>query len=630
MTKSMPPLVRNSLLEKPGFLSKYGLEEFQLLHFDPLDISISCSEAFAAFRNALSSEKPGEVTDKTGNKWKIEAWGGKDVLPNLTFVRGDERYPARPAFVLLSRNVETRLRSFEIIVSEINLPDETRDAWRSIIEKRPLEDDEMNALLKDLEDTSANIADSIRRGGASGHLVVRSLVPSSRRYFERLVGKYHDSQSIHDYAEREGAEFLRKLSSSNPVNGFLSSLLLSSHSALTAQIQLDGLNNDEIVRAYDFLERHGDTVSQLGAIEVGLRTLPSRPDIEPRLVGLVRKILDDDTERKTGGFRLFSALFVFVDGKLSRTRTLSSEPPFYRRLAAFSHAALIHRQLVNSINDISSFHELLFKESGGDHFLQSLVDMRTEPCWNPVLGTDACVRANFLDRIVRTTKENERNIKNSELYDLVLGKKSGNIRSTAHALFPHPPDPLDGTGKRLRDLPAETDNSIRTQVTESEPRPSSFAAIVNSAYVFRLDSSHAEAAAKAVRSCDYRLSSLESESQLTAVLNGLATVAAVTRSHELANEVRILVRVYRSNARVTLPVAEEIPICLTAAASRSDADSWREFVGDWLTETASELKEDEAATLRVPFQYLCHLVPDLWISCGGTYAALAALARNQA
>ena len=106
---------------------------------------------------------------------------------------------------------------------------------------------------------------------------------------------------------------------------------------------------------------------------------------------------------------------------------------------------------------------------------------------------------------------------------------------------------------------------------------------------------HAELAVKALKRADYHLRDIEDKLQLVMILDGLAKVAAVSRSPLLADELRILVRKYRYDAEYPLSIHEVIKICLTAAASRSDLSEWTEFVGDWLTELAfGELKDDEA------------------------------------
>jgi len=64
---------------------------------------------------------------------------------------------------------------------------------------------------------------------------------------------------------------------------------------------------------------------------------------------------------------------------------------------------------------------------------------------------------------------------------------------------------------------------------------------------------------------------------------------------------------------------------VTAAASRSDLNDWREFLGDWLTELAfGDLEVEDSKILHSNLRTLCHSVPELWVSCGRADAALMA------
>ena len=198
-------------------------------------------------------------------------------------------------------------------------------------------------------------------------------------------------------------------------HGFLFSLLLSSHASLTSETLVDQLEDDDLIRAFDFLDKHGDRISQLGAIEVGLRILPSRPEIEPVLRRLVGHIRDDDVDRPMSGFKLLSALFLLVDGELSRTRIFAAEPPFYRRLASLSQAALIHRQLVNTAVDFDMFSEWAFGHRTAQFYLQSLADMRMEPRWTPALATAPQMKADFFGRIMIAANTYEQNITGTAL-----------------------------------------------------------------------------------------------------------------------------------------------------------------------------------------------------------------------
>lgn len=623
-----PPLIRKTLLEESGFREEYGFRADAVLSFGDSGVSVQRSDLFEAVRKILSGASVEDVTDTDGQKWKLKNVSGEGELPSLALSRGKRR-GILPDFAPLSPDSTTRLRSLDEAASDVNLPSSARGAWRYILAERALEDDEVDAFHGEFRDTPINKARSIRSEIVGGQSSISSLVPRSRRYFERLVGAYDGNASIRDYAAGSGRTLFDQLSAWRPYDGFLFSLFLSSHSALTAEINVDQLDSEDLVRAFDSLDKHGDRTSQLGAIEVGLRILPSRPEIEPVLIRLIEQIRDDDVDGQASGFKLLSALFILVDGELSRTRLLSAAPPFYRRLAALSQAALIHRELVNSGVDIDPFREWAFSNRGEQYYLQSLADMRLEPRWDPDLAAASQMKADFFGRIMIAAKNYEQNIKDGELSDLVLASKPGSLHSLSDFFHPYLPGPLEGAEESQNILPAEFVETIEAQLGAEEVGPSSFIALVNSALIFRVGADQAEFAARALKLGSYRLANVKDRSQLLAILNGLATVAAVARSRALADELRILVRRYRRDAQYALSIKEAMRICLVAAASRADLNDWREFAGAWLTELAfSDLEDDDGEVLHSHLECLCHAVPELWVSCGRADAALRAFNRQ--
>lgn len=619
-----PPLIRETLLDDSEFREEYGLGTDAVLAFGGSGVSIQGSELFDAIRKILSGASDVEVTDTDGWQWKLSNESEGEERPTLAISRGEQRL-VLPDFAALSPDSSTRLRSLDETASDVMLPTSARDAWRSILLVRALDDDEVNEFHSDIRDTPGHIARSTRREIANWQSSVSSLVPHSKRYFERLVGAYDGSASIRDYAAGCGRRLFDQLPTWRPYDGFLASLLLSSHSSLTAEIGVEHLGSEDLIRAFDFLEKRGDRISQLGAIEVGLRVLPERPELEPAIVRLVEQIRDDDVDGPASGFKLLSALFILVDGELSRTRLLSAEPPFYRRLASLSQAALIHRQLVNSGVEIDRFCEWVFKNRAGRYYLQSLCDMRLEPRWNPELAAALQMKAEFFGRIMIAAKDYEKNTSRSELHDLVLGNEAGSLDSIGELSRPYFPGPLEGADDSPNILPAELAEAIEAQLSAEEVGPSSFTVLVNSALIFRVDSDQAELAARALKLGSYRLANLEDRSQLLAILNGLATVAAAARSRTLAEELRILVRRYRRDAQYALSIKESVRICLVAAASHGDLNDWRDFVGDWMTELAfGELEGDDGDVLHAHLQCLLHVVPELWVTCGRADAAVMA------
>ena len=620
----VPPLIRKSLLNDQNFREDYGFKMEAVIAFGASGVSVQRSELFDAVRAVLGGEDAAAMGDAEGGVWNLQNEAGEEELPNLVLSSHEQRL-VLPDFAVLSRDPSTRVRSMEEAASDVNLPVDAQEKWRSILTKRALEDDEVDTFHSDIRDTPVHVERSIRGEIAAGESSVSSLVPNSRRYFERLVGAYDASASIRDYAAGAGRKLFEQLYEWRSYEGFLFSLLLSSHSALTVELSVDHLDQAKLVQAFDFVEKHGDTVSRLGVFEVGLRVLPDRPEVAPFLLRLVHRIRDDDVEGNASEFKLFSALFVLVDGELARTRLMTEEPPFYRRLASLAQAALIHRQLVQCGIDYERFSKWAFSNRGEHYYMQSLADMRTEPRWNPDLAAAPQMQADFFGRIMIAGNNFEGNIGEGELRDTILGNGEQSLIKLCEFPRPYLPGPLEGAEDSPNALPDDLARVIEEQLDTDEVEASSFIALVNSAMIFRITSGHAELAAKALRLGNYTLANLEDKSQLAGILIGLSTVAAVSRNPALADELRILVRRYRRDAQYGFSIEEAMRMCLVASAAREDLMAWREFAGEWLTELAfGELEGNEGEVLHSHLMALLHSVPELWVSCARADAALQA------
>jgi len=624
-----PPLIRETLLVEPNFREEYGFEFNAVLSFGDIGIAIHRSELFESVRRILSGKTVEEITDLDGSKWILKNVGEEGAMPSIALCR-DEQCFTLPDLGTLSPDSAIRLRSLDEAAFDVNLPSGTRDVWYRILAKRPLNDDEVDVYHGEFRETPVEISRSIANDISAGKINIATLVPCSRRYFDRLVGAYDGSSSIQEYAAKGGKTMVDQLMKWRPYYGFLFALLLSSHLSLTKEINVDELKSEDLLQAFDFLDKYGDWISQIGAIEVGLRIVPSRPEIKPILMRLITRICDEDLGEQKSGFNLLSALFILVDGELSNTQLLSARPPFYRRLAALAQASLIQRELMRSSIDIENFCKWAIKNRGTQFYLQSLVDTRLEPRWNPDYAAASQLKADLIGRLIITTKVLEQNIEDNELLEFIRIKITESIPSPSDFIRLYLPGPLEGNQESQNDPPSEILESIQVQLRGEEITPSSFFALVNSALIFRIDTDQADLAAKALKFSNYRLVNIEDKSQLVTVLIGLATVTAVTRNKILADELRILVRRYMHDTYYALSVEDATRICLVASACHADLNDWRNFTGDWLTELAfGDLKGDDGEVLLSHLKYLCTIVPELWVSCGRADAALMAYNASQ-
>lgn len=565
-----------------------------------------------------------EVTDINDHSWQLEKVVGEDGTGTCVLSRKNIEYTL-PNFNVLSPDKNIRFHTIGRVSNEINLPNDVRDYWHNILSERPLTDNEVNVFFDEIRDAPANRAGSIQNEILMGQSSISSLVPPTKKYYQRLVGQYEGSISITEYANSSGKKMAQELTSWNSYDGFLFSLFMSSHSSLTSEITVEQLSGSEILKAYKYIEDQGDRISQLGAIEVGFRILPLHPDIEPIIINLIKQIRGDDPKLDTSNFRLLSALIILVDGELSRLKLFLSEPPFYRRLAAYAQAALIHRQIVNSGIELKAFCEWANNHRGVQFCMQTLVDMRIEPRWEPDLVAGSQIRAEFIGRILIAAKCYENNIKDTKIADFIYSNLPEGLISPHQFPYHYLPGPLEGSEESQNILPKEISEEIEKQLNNGEVEASSFIMLVNSALIFRIRPGQVDLVTNALKQSRYKLSNIDNKAQLRMILNGLATIAAVTRSRKLTDELRILVRVYRHDTEYALSIEEAINICLVASASCSEFSEWNKTVGEWLTELAfGELAEDEGKVFYMYLECLLHSVPELWVSCGRAEAALKA------
>lgn len=619
----VPPMIRKSLIEQKEFCEEFQLQNNAILVFGNSEVTIPSASFFNAVRLLFAdSSLEIKLNDRDEEECvmclKIEG----ERLPVLSLSKGKKQL-FLPGFAVLSTEKSVRLRLLDEVASDVNLPDDANERWRCILTKRPLEDDEVNEFFSDLRETPTSLSRVILSQIEQGRGSFPSLVPSSRRYYERLVGVYDGSNSIGSYASGD----VQKLFSDNPEkclnDSFIPSLLLSSHVALANNVKFEHLEDGVLVSIFEFLEKRGDRLSQLGAIEAGFRALSSNRVIEPLLMRIIKQMLDDESEGPASGFKLLSVLFVLVDGQLAQLRLLAAEPPFYRRLASLAQAALISSQLLSAGVEIDKFIEQIEGVSVMEFYFQSLVDMRLETRWVPELVSASQIKAYFLRRIMNAARTHEKNIKSMELRTLIFGKEPGNPFLPFENPSYWPPGPLEA-GESAPEPPSELLEIIEAQLAAGTAESSSFVPLVNSALVYHIQQTKAEHVANILRKAGDQLENIKAEKELFALLNGLATVAASTRSRRLADELRVLIRRYRHSTQ-RIAAQEALRICLVVAASQRELDDWRRFVGEWFTELAfGHLEDGEGEELLSSLRCLCHLAPGLWLTCGRADAALKA------
>lgn len=617
-----PPSICESLISDAAFRKGYGLRAEAQVSLGDSEVAFQRSRLFNGVREVLSGGNARTMLkDMTGGEWCLEI-DEENNKRRIALLQGDRRF-LFPYLYSLSSILEERLCGFERDADEANLKEPSLAEWREKLASGPLEDEEVDSLQKDLNDTPIRVTDIIISQIEEGESTLSLLVPTSARYFYRLIGELQDSTNVSHYSQQGANEHIQQLLAWRPYEGFLFSLLLASHPLFPSRVQIDHLKEDDLLRAYEWLAKSGDRISQIGAAEIWL----SNPRTLPKAEIFVRDIihqLQNDNEEIGGRLSLLSALIVLVEGELARTKILADKPPFYRRLASIAQASLIERCIVASKIDTSDFSKWAMHAKGLLFYLQSMADIRQEPRWDPEYISPHQLKLELIGRIFNATQNSNLATKESFLRDLLADKDAEDVSTLRPPLFAFLPGPLEGGVESQNVPPPEVLRMIEEQLRSEVLEPTSFAALVNSALFFRLDSYQAQLAARALRSVKHQIKRGDNKELIFPVLRGLATVAAVTRSVELAEELRILTRRCRHESGRSLSAEEAMWIGIIAAAAYSDLTRWCEFLGEWMTELAFQLLErGDMRKLHSHVKQLLHLVPELWLTLGRAEAALS-------
>ena len=617
----VPRIVRECILADSEFRRRHGVQPRCILSLGGSGISMERSVLAGAVRKVLSGVTEKKVVDVDGRKWRLRCRENGDGLPRLVLLRGRKQETLSQGLLALSPDTAMRLRMLEAAEAAVNLPRDLAEAWRRKLRDRALEDEDVIAFIDDVSDTPVEAAISIGGEIRTGTLQVSTLVPASRRYFDRFVGPFDGSADARFYAAGTARALFSRLAKWNPRDGLRYSLFLGAHAALTAEIGIERLGAKDFVEVLRFIEARGDTLSQVSVVEVGLRVLDARPEIAPVLVSLVERIGDDNPEAEESGVGRFSALFHLVDAELSRRRMFSNEPPFYRRLAALAQAALIQQQLVGSGVDQKKLREWAWTRSRWQFEMQTYADMRREPRWDYRFGAPTQVKADFVGRIVLAADKWKSAVRGHPRLDDVIQRLPECLQDAERMFFV---GPLEGGAVARTGLEPGMSDEIEKQVRAERVTPLSFVSLVNAVLFFQVNVKLLGLAIDAMTRTRYRFRDVENRRQVFSVIRGLAVAAAICRNRALADSVRKAVRRYRNDPQWRLTAGEALEILMIAAASRDDLDEWMSFVGDVFTEIAFEdLQEDEKNLLGAFIQSACEITPQLWTRCGRADAAVA-------
>ena len=618
----LPSRLRESVIREQGFRDKFGGQKYEIMKFESDGIKIRVDLFFEGIRKFFAGEPEVAVRALDDSVYRLERTAGDPLVPTLI---GDVVRIRLEEFVMFSTDRVARIAKFESEVRELSLPSDVSKEWRSILYARPLTAREYFQLAGEFRNTSVNYERRLANMIRSNRLTVADLVPQSKTYFRQLVGPPCDGEELSEYMKDSVAKLFDELRTLDQKRYLRQGLLLSAHPSLVAQLPTEELSTDKLGSILRSLISLGDCFSRVGGIEIALRKLRTASVEYQDVDRLIKLVQNDDATSDSSEIGSFVNLFVLVDGELALRATLGSARPYYRRLAALAHAAVV-QQTMNGVGvDLSRVRKGDISVQQAVHHIQSLVDMRVEPFSNPGITSPILIRNYLLARIKIALKEAD-NARPRGQRCLDLGTNCEDQQTLAWDELMHlQRGPLQG-GLRFPAMPDELRQDILRRLETDGAPDQMYGLLINASLTYAPDSELARAAKQTIRRTHNGFAEIATEDSLGNILSGLAIVAARSRCSGLAQELLGMVSRHRGGRQPRLEVGSACDIGLLAAASHEGFDSWIEFTGNWLTVVAfSTMKDHEPSRMNNYLESLLYLVPQLRRTCGRAKAAIKSL-----
>jgi len=620
----VPPIIRSDLLADEKLRKDFDLDIDPELNLGDASMTFKRSALFAVVRAAgVSPGKVHKVLDQAGAEWEIIANVAKGAA-GLTIKSGSRSLNAAH-LLLLTRNKSTRKQFFAREANRLNLPIPLTKRWSGLLHARALSEQEFEELMAEELHTPVAITERILAELRKPTVSIEILVLRSLDYYERLVGRLDGQANIKEYVEEVATEHIHRLLEWRMPDGLHQALLMCSHSLITNALAKEAIVASEFNRLATWAQS-ADAIARTAALELAVKRPRDRAKIGDTVRALAERFTGNGAKERCDPFKLLSAAFIMVDGELGKAKTLASKPPFWRRLAALSHAALITRCVLSTGGDPAKFIRWMGSVRSEEYIAQGYVDLRREPRWLADFAMPGQLKDELGGRVLVAAAREGKSIDKLGLRDILMGDAPRSLKKHLNLFSIQLPGPLEGNVDFMTALAPDLLVKMRAGLGDPAPSVSSFILVANAALLFQLPQDVPALAADAIRRAQYRLDAGGKPEQLQCCLVGLATVAAIYRNQRLADELFILVRSYRRLLPHELDLDDAFRVGIIACASRADLGDWCKCVGAFFTELGfGELTREEAAALHPFLMEFCELVPQLWSTCGQAIAAIEAV-----
>lgn len=371
---SLPPLIAKRLLMRRDVAS--------LVEAGSASIRDIGQFRYADIRDVLATAPLGSFVDVSGAVGAgFSIARSSDALIRVRGQTGKEKI--LPELSLLDPSQEIRLEGIRRL-SERAQPHWPRSlSWRQKASDSPLADSEFGMLLDELQNIAepviGDIAQKLERAGFGA----QDLVPTNTTYYESILGGIPWTIGVDEYVADTLMPHLTAMFSRNPTWG-LRCIQASCVSERVDPVPLAAsVSNDDLLSANNSIG-HGQTPFAMLAT---YKLATSRASGDERFATVAQAALQQLFDRASTGDdprgldELLIALVKLTLSIMGQTEQLALAPVFWRRLAAFAHAALLLESMNISEDGARDLADWIAARLTRESAAVEILDQLAEPGW---------------------------------------------------------------------------------------------------------------------------------------------------------------------------------------------------------------------------------------------------------
>jgi hypothetical protein len=396
-----PRAIAGLLLEDSKFRAEFGLPITGAISYGG-GPAILKTALFERIRNLLRDGQPQSLPALNGKELRAEQ---KDeyVLISFTAEDGATVEIGSVILLLLSPDRETRRAAFDRVLADLDPTGPINSQyWRQQLEIGPLDDEKLEQLLDQCDDSVVPHFARIQQDITTGLLDKHHLIPTSVSYWERLCGPRPDRMDQEQWLKETFQSHRRDLLDRSLARGLDLCLAMNLRDDLSPHALTEHISNDDLFTALQQIEPIDDPFSLLGVVDIAVSRAPTDQRFAERATQTIERLCGDTLPRQTDGVDVYSflpALIDFAVGALQLTPTICSQPAYWRRLCAWTQAGLMVRAFRAITFDPTVLTEYLQRFRFRETSTAALLDLQECPQWRPSEASSLRIRAEVLGRL---------------------------------------------------------------------------------------------------------------------------------------------------------------------------------------------------------------------------------------